>query len=41
MGKLAMDMLLRLIEGEDLAQEENVLPAEFVIRKSTAIPRKD
>ena len=40
-GKLAMDMLLRLIEGEELAQEENVLPAEFVIRKSTAVPRKD
>ncbi|MDO3383209.1 LacI family DNA-binding transcriptional regulator [Gilvimarinus algae] len=40
-GKLAMDMLLRLIEGEELAQEENVLPAEFVIRKSTGVPCKD
>jgi len=39
-GKRAMDMLLRLIEGEPLAQEESVLPAEFVIRKSTAVPRK-
>ncbi|MCP8899554.1 LacI family DNA-binding transcriptional regulator [Gilvimarinus xylanilyticus] len=40
MGKLSMDMLLRLIEGQDLAQEENVLPAEFVIRKSTNVPPK-
>lgn len=40
MGKLGMDMLLRLIEGQELAQEENVLPAEFVIRKSTAVPPK-
>ncbi|MDO3387557.1 LacI family DNA-binding transcriptional regulator [Gilvimarinus sp. SDUM040013] len=38
MGKLAMDMLLRLIEGQELAQQENVLPAEFVIRKSTTVP---
>lgn len=40
-GKLAMDMLLRLIEGEPLAQEEAILPAEFVLRKSTApAPKK-
>ncbi|HEV8077525.1 MAG TPA: substrate-binding domain-containing protein, partial [Marinobacter sp.] len=39
-GKLAMDMLLRLIEGEPLAQTEAVLPAEFVIRKSTGPCRK-
>lgn len=38
MGKLAMDMLLRLIEGQELAQIENILPAEFVIRKSTTTP---
>jgi LacI family transcriptional regulator, repressor for deo operon, udp, cdd, tsx, nupC, and nupG len=36
MGKMAMDMLLKLIEGEPLNQRECVLPTEFIIRKSTA-----
>lgn len=36
MGKMAMDMLLRIIEGESLNQTECVLPSEFIIRKSTA-----
>ena len=36
MGKMAMDMLLRIIEGEPLSQTECVLPTEFIIRKSTA-----
>jgi len=35
MGKMAMDMLLKVIEGEPLAQRECVLPTEFIIRKST------
>ena len=40
-GKMAMDLLLRSIEGEDLTGLEMVLPTEFVIRKSTSIPRSD
>jgi LacI family repressor for deo operon, udp, cdd, tsx, nupC, and nupG len=36
MGKMAMDMLLRIIEGEPLSQTECVLPTEFIIRKSTS-----
>ena len=36
MGKMAMDMLLRIIEGEPLSQTECVMPTEFIIRKSTA-----
>src|SRR5690606_16703803 len=41
MGKMAMDMLLRLIEGETLSQTECVLPTEFIIRKSTGpVPAK-
>ena len=35
MGKMAMDMLLKVIEGEPLGQRECVLPTEFIIRKST------
>ncbi|MBU2884404.1 LacI family transcriptional regulator [Gilvimarinus agarilyticus] len=38
MGRLAMDILLRLLDGQELVQQENVLPAEFVIRKSTTVP---
>lgn len=34
-GKQAMDMLLRLIEGEALAQTEYILPVEFILRGST------
>lgn len=40
MGKMAMDMLLRIIEGEVLSQTECVLPTEFIIRKSTAPARR-
>lgn len=36
MGKMAMDMLLKIIEGETLSQRECILPTEFIIRKSTA-----
>ena len=35
MGKMAMDMLLKLIEGETLEQRECVLPTNFIIRQST------
>lgn len=35
-GKQAMDMLLCLIEGRELAQIECVLPVEFILRGSTA-----
>lgn len=38
-GKLAMDTLLRVIEGEDLSTSEIVLPTELIIRKSTCRPR--
>lgn len=37
-GKLAMDLLLRIIEGDDLSGTELVLPTEFVIRASTCPP---
>ncbi len=41
MGKMAMDMLLKVIEGEPLSQRECVLPTEFIIRKSTGpVPGK-
>lgn len=41
MGKMAMDMLLKVIEGEPLSQRECVLPTEFIIRKSTGpVPQK-
>ncbi len=40
MGKMATDMLLRIIEGETLSQTECVLPTEFIIRKSTAPPNE-
>ncbi len=35
MGKMAMDMLLKVIENAPLSQRECVLPTEFIIRKST------
>lgn len=35
MGKMAMDMLLRIINNEPLTQQDCVLPSEFIIRKST------
>lgn len=40
MGKIAMDTLLKLIEGKTPDQVEYILPYEFVIRKSTAPPAK-
>lgn len=36
LGKMAMDMLLRIIQGESISQKECILPTEFIIRKSTA-----
>ncbi|MDQ2076055.1 LacI family DNA-binding transcriptional regulator [Marinimicrobium sp. ABcell2] len=38
-GKLAVDMLVRLIGGETLNQPECILPSEFIVRKSTARAR--
>jgi len=35
MGTIAVDLLLRLINGERLDQEEHVLPYDFIVRKST------
>lgn len=35
-GKISMDLLLRIIEGEQIEEREIVLPTEFIIRKSTA-----
>ena len=37
LGKIAMTMLLRKIEGEELTQSENILPYELVVRKSTML----
>lgn len=37
-GKIALDMLVRIIEGEDLATQRVVLPTQFIIRQSTAPP---
>lgn len=34
-GKISMDLLLRIIEGEHLEDQDVVLPTEFIIRKST------
>jgi len=39
-GKVAMDLLLRIIEGEDLTNLEVLLPTQFMIRQSTAAPPK-
>jgi len=35
-GKISMDLLLRIIEGEQLERQDIVLPTEFIIRKSAA-----
>lgn len=40
MGSIAVDLLLRLIEGEKLEEEEHVLPYDFIVRKSTG-PSRD
>lgn len=40
-GKISMDLLLRIIEGEKLGEQDIVLPAEFIIRKSTASPHQE
>lgn len=40
MGKMAMDLLLAIIDGEDLPQTEFLLPTEFIIRKSTGPVKK-
>lgn len=39
-GRLALDTLLRIIEGEDLTHQEIVLPTKFVLRDSTASPKR-
>jgi len=41
MGKMAMDMLIRVINNEPLTQNQFVLPSEFIIRKSTAPVKPD
>jgi len=35
MGTIAVDMLLRMINGEVLRDTQQVLPYDFVVRKST------
>lgn len=37
-GKIALDILVRIIEGEDLSSQRVVLPTQFIIRKSTGAP---
>ena len=37
-GKVAMDLLLRIIDGENLVDTEVLLPTQFMIRQSTAPP---
>lgn len=39
-GKVAMDLLLRIIEGEDLANLEVLLSTQFMVRQSTAAAPK-
>lgn len=39
-GRIALDTLLRIIEGENLTDQEIVLPTEFVLRHSTASPKR-
>lgn len=36
LGRISMDLLLRIIEGEQLDDQEVVLPTEFIIRNSTS-----
>ncbi|TVZ37300.1 LacI family transcriptional regulator [Alteromonadaceae bacterium 2753L.S.0a.02] len=36
MGSIGVDILLRLIDGEQLSHDEHVLPYDFIVRKSTA-----
>jgi LacI family repressor for deo operon, udp, cdd, tsx, nupC, and nupG len=38
-GKRAMDLLLRIIEGEELSNVEAVLPSEIMIRQSACPPK--
>jgi LacI family repressor for deo operon, udp, cdd, tsx, nupC, and nupG len=38
-GTVAMDLLLRIIEGENLANVEVLLPTQFMVRQSTAAPK--
>lgn len=38
MGKLAVEGLIRLIEGAELTHEEHVLDYEFIVRQSTSEP---
>lgn len=40
MGTVAVDTLLRIVEGEKLTQSEFILPFEFIVRKSTAPVRQ-
>jgi transcriptional regulator, LacI family len=35
MGTIAVDMLLRMIDGESLSDDKHVLPYDFIVRKST------
>jgi len=39
MGAIAVDLLLRLIEGDILEQDEHVMPYDFIVRKSTSTRR--
>ena len=36
MGKIAVDLLLQIIEGDEQVDDHHVLPYDFIIRKSTA-----
>ncbi len=38
MGKLAADMIARLIDGAPLERESIVLPCELIVRESTTVP---
>lgn len=38
MGRIAVESLIRLIEGEELTHEEHVLDYDFITRESTAKP---
>jgi LacI family transcriptional regulator len=40
-GRQAVDLLLRLIAGEEVSERSPLLPVELIVRASTAPPRKD
>ncbi|AWB65988.1 LacI family transcriptional regulator [Saccharobesus litoralis] len=40
LGHTAMNLLHRMLEGQELSQQEYILPHEFMVRESTAAPKR-